>query len=231
MKRIVLKILLCVATVWAGVSCGNDSRQTEEKGNSDVAGVASSGKAMHIPAERIGRLAEVFNDSNHAQLPHAKRLGIDPIYNLKDAYFTKRPIVEVVTNDYYFVDTLTHSVPYLVPEAEALISDIGKAFVDSISARGLKGYRIRVTSLLRTASSVKKLRRVNGNATENSTHQYATTFDIAYNRFDCRDTTQYVDQERLKNILGAVLADKRAEGRCLVKYERKSPCFHITTVR
>lgn len=231
MKSIFIKTLLCLAAAWTIAGCGNDKPSAAENGDPLAAQAASSGSPMHISAERIGKLAEVFNDSNHAQLPHAQRLGIDPIYNLKDAYFTKRPVVEVSTNEYYFVDTLMHSVPFLVPEAEALLSDIGKAFIDSLSARGLSGYRVRVTSLLRTASSVRKLRRVNGNATENSTHQYATTFDIAYNRFDCTDTTKFVEQERLKNILGSVLADKRGEGRCLVKYERKSPCFHITTVR
>lgn len=178
-----------------------------------------------------GPLAKVFNDSNHQQLVHARRIGIDPLENLADAYFTRRPIIEVKTNNLYTVDTLTHSVPFLVPEAEKLLRDIGKNFIDSLKSRGAGGYKIITTSLLRTPRHVRKLRRVNVNATEASTHQFATTFDISYRRFERTDSTQFVCEEDLKNLLGEVLYDLRAQGRCMVKYERKTPCFHITAIR
>lgn len=178
-----------------------------------------------------GPLREVFNDSNHRQLEHAMRLGIEPVASISEAYNTRRPIVLVKSTHFYTVDSLTHSIPFLVPEAERLLSDIGKNFIDSLSARGAGGYRIIATSLLRTPGLVKRLRRVNVNATETSTHQFATTFDLSYRRFDCTDTTRYVHEEDLKNLLAEVLFDLRAAGRCLVKFERKTGCFHITTVK
>lgn len=193
--------------------------------------VAPEPPRRRVPTNRLGNLAELFNDSNHFQLMHAQRLGIDPITDIRSYYRTKRPLVRVATNEDFVVDRLTHSYPYLVPEADALLHDIGRNFRDSLKRRGAKDYRIVVTSLLRTPATVKKLRRVNGNATELSTHQYATTFDISYNHFDVvggADDSSYAD---LKMVLAEVIRDLHRQGRCMVKYERKSPCFHITVVR
>ena len=184
-----------------------------------------------IANNQIGNLKEVFNDSNHFQLQHARRLGINPVSDIRSLYRTRRPLVKIDTNDDFLVDELTHSFPFLVPEAAQLLHDIGRDFRRTVAERNGGDYRIIVTSVLRTPATVKKLRRVNRNATEQSTHQYATTFDITYNRFDCvsgKDDTNFVD---LKATLAEVIHRLHAEGRCMVKYEIKSPCFHITVVR
>ena len=72
--------------------------------------------------------------------------------------------------------------------------------------------------------------KLNKNASENSVHRYATTFDIAWTRFDKVDPTdeRTLDDGRLKAILGQVLHDLRQSERCYVKHERKQACFHIT---
>ena len=181
-----------------------------------------------IKVNNIGSLAQLFNDSNLLQLTAARRLGIDPITDLSSAYFMKRPLVKVESNQYFQIDSLRHSLPYLVPEAAVLLEDIGKNFIDSLHGRGGDSYKIKVTSLLRTPESVGRLRRVNINATDSSTHQYATTFDISYTNFYCLDEKRQINQGDLKNLLGEVLVDLRDQGRCLVKYERKTGCYHIT---
>lgn len=184
-----------------------------------------------VPSNYVGNMAEVFNDSNHFQLNHARRLGIQPISDLRSYYHTSRPLVKVATNEDFRVDNLTHSYPYLVPEADKLLHDIGHAFREKVKERKGGDYRMVVTSLLRTPDTVRKLRRINRNATEQSTHQYATTFDISYNKFDCvsgPDNASYYD---LKMILAEVIRELHLEGRCMVKYEIKSPCFHITATR
>ncbi|MDE6273040.1 MAG: hypothetical protein K2M31_08560 [Muribaculaceae bacterium] len=186
---------------------------------------------QRVRARFTGNLAEIFNDSNHFQLMHAQRLGIDPITDMRSYYHTKRPLVRVVTNEDFRVEELTHSYPYLIPEAEKLLHDIGRAFRDSVKARKGGNYRMIVTSLLRTPVTVRKLRRINRNATEQSTHQYATTFDIGYNKFDVVSGPDIANYGDLKNILAEVIADLHRQGRCMVKYEIKSPCFHITVVR
>lgn len=231
----------------AGVSCGNnkddiksDSLQsaiaeTEEWHSRAVNTAEGPGSGPYSNARirvgNIGRLADVFNDSNYRHYAYAEKLGINPISSLGEAYFTKRPLVRIVSNEFYQVDSLTHSVPYLVPEAAALLEHIGKAFIDSLASRGASGYKIKVTSLLRTPQSVKRLRRVNRNASDSSTHQFATTFDLSWTNFVCADSSRTINAGDLKNLLGEVLLDARREGRCLVKFERKSACYHITACK
>lgn len=177
---------------------------------------------------RIGRLHEVFNDSNKYQYAAGERIGIEPISGLAGAYFTSRPLVKIATCRWYDLDTLTHSMPYLVPEAAQLLETIGRNFEDSLRTHNASGHKFRVTSVLRTAHSVKKLRRVNRNATDSSTHQLGTTFDISYAHFNNDGRSPQVSDEQLKYILAEVLYDLRRQNKCLMKFERKSPCFHIT---
>lgn len=177
----------------------------------------------------VGRYDEVFNDSNYIQYAAAERLGIDPMHTLADTYHTRRPLVRVESGDNYVIDNLTHSMPFLVPEAARLLDDIGREFGDLVEERGGdRGNKIIVTSLLRSPYSVKKLRRVNRNAVDSSTHMFATTFDISWNNFYSPDSTRAENGVILKGILAEVLKQKRDEGRCYVKFERKTPCFHIT---
>ena len=184
-----------------------------------------------IKVRNIGPLSQVFNDSNYTQLEAARNLGISPVEDLSSAYFIKRPIVKVESNRYYHIDSLRHSLPYLVPEAAKLLQVIGKNFQDSLHKRGGDSYKIKVTSLLRTPETVGRLRKVNVNATDSSTHQFATTFDISYTNFYCLDPARQINQGDLKNLLGEVLNDLRQQGRCLVKYERKTGCFHVTVTQ
>ena len=116
-----------------------------------------------------------------------------------------------------------------MPHAADLLRDICRRFADSLAARGGGAYRPKVTSVLRTPMTVGRLRRVNGNATTESAHQYGTTFDISYSKFVCDDTTATLRTfEDLKNLLAEIIFDLRKQGRCLVKHERRQACFHIT---
>lgn len=177
---------------------------------------------------RLGRLAEAFNDSNKYQYAAGERIGIKPIRNIADAYYLRRPLVKIQSCKWYDVDELTHSMPYLVPEAAALLETIGRNFADSLKKRNAEGHKFRVTSVLRSAYSVKRLRRVNRNATDSSTHKLGTTFDISYAHFNHDGKSPLHSDEELKYILAEVLRDLRHDNKCLVKYERKSPCYHIT---
>lgn len=176
-----------------------------------------------------GSLAQVFDDLNPLHLEAARQLGIDAVNSDGDAWRLRRPIVEIRSCREYYVDELTHSYPFLVPEAARLLTDIGTAFNAALAERGGGAYRIKVTSVMRTPRTVGQLRRVNRNASAESAHQYATTFDISYGKFICDDDAQpRRTQEDLKNLLAEVLQGLRAQGRCYVKYEHKQACFHIT---
>ena len=189
-----------------------------------------SGPRHHarIHVNNIGPLAKVFNDSNKYQYAWAEKLGIEPIHSFGEAYRTERPLRLITSCEAYGVDSLTHSMPYLIPEAADLLETIGYNFIDSLARRGADGYKIKVTSLLRTPATVKQLRRVNKNATDSSTHQFGTTFDISWSKFICADSTRTIHEGDLKNVLAEVLLDLRNQKRCMVKFERKTACFHIT---
>ena len=184
---------------------------------------------IRLDVDRKIAHGRVFNDSNYLHIEAASALGIDPIDTEADAWNLKRPVVRVESCPDFYIDNLTHSLPYLVPEAEQLLHEIGHAFSDSLAARGGGCYRIKVTSILRTSSSIRRLRRRNGNAVGGSAHLYGTTFDISYSNFACDSITTPRTTEDLKMLLAEILRDFRDRGRCYVKHERKQACFHITT--
>lgn len=211
-----------------------DYKGTDKAKHTPVQGVDIPAGPRHhdrIRVNNIGPLAEVFNDSNKYQYAWAEKLGIAPIHSLGLAYRTRRPLLHIKSCEAYGVDELTHSVPYLVPEAADLLETIGYNFIDSLAKRGVDGYKVKVTSLLRTPSSVKSLKRVNGNATDSSTHQFGTTFDLSWSKFVCADSSRTIHEGDLKNVLAEVLLDLRRQKRCMVKFERKTACFHITVTR
>ena len=231
---------LIIFALISQASCGSSNKEEEEANSIETSttqemqnGVQSNEikGVRSIKVKNIGPLGKTFNDSNYLQLEAAQKIGIDPITDLSTAYFMKRPIIKVESNQYYYIDSLRHSIPYLVPEAAKLLEEIGKNFIDSLHSRGGDSYKIKVTSLLRTPETVGRLRRVNVNATDSSTHQFATTFDISYTNFYCLDYNRQINQGDLKNLLGEVLNDLRKQGRCLVKYEYKTGCFHITATQ
>lgn len=226
-------VIICILML--SNCAGNDSTtSTKETISADsikdsIHMVPNGNKQIRI--NNIGSYREVFNDSNKYHYYYAEKLGITPITNIKNLYNTIRPIVKITENEFYYVDSLTHSLPYLVPEAARLLEDIGRNFIDTLSRRGGGYHKIKVTSLLRTPSTIKHLRRVNINASDSSTHQFATTFDISWSKFYCSDTTKSINSDILKRLLAEVLLDLRNQNRCLIKYERKTACFHITVTQ
>lgn len=175
-----------------------------------------------------GTLGRVFNDSNKFHIAVAEANGIEPLHTLGQVWGQAGRLERLQTCEAYYLDNMTHSLPYLVPKAHRLLTDIGSAFRDSLRSRGGGYYRVKVTSVLRTPALVRRLRRRNRNAVDTSAHLYATTFDISYLKFICDTPSMPRTQEDLKNLLGEVVEDMRRRGRCYVKYERKQACFHIT---
>lgn len=175
-----------------------------------------------------------FGDLNEAHLNVAQAIGITPIASRKEAEHMKEKLQHIETNDLYVVDSLTHSIPYLIKGAAQLLDTIGTNFLDSLTAKGLNPNKIIVTSVLRTEDDVKRLRRRNGNASANSAHSYGTTFDVSWKRFEKVEDKdgrplQEVSSDTLKLVLSEVLRDLRKADKCYIKYELKQGCFHITT--
>ena len=174
-----------------------------------------------------------FGDLNDTHLSVAKKIGIRPLASRSEAEGLGGKLVQIKPCERYAMDSLTHSIPFLIPQASALLDTIGANFLDSLSCKGLNPNQIIVTSVLRTADDVKRLRRRNGNASANSAHAFGTTFDVSYRRF-CKvedpdgRPMQDVSPDTLKLVLAEVLRDLRKSDKCYIKYELKQGCFHIT---
>lgn len=175
-----------------------------------------------------------FGDLNDVHLQAARSIGVAPLSAREEVERNKGKLRKITSNKLYTVDSLTHSIPYLVPDAAQLLETIGGNFLDSLISKGLNPNKIVVTSVLRTHHDVHRLRRRNVNASENSAHFYGTTFDISWKRFQKVEDEdgrplQDVGADTLKMVLAEVLRDLRKADECYVKYELKQGCFHITS--
>ena len=207
-------------------ACGKKTSDQENSSDSELIE-----DTMVVYPGRTFNYKEKFRDTQAKQEQAARALGLaTPPQNRQQAAKMRSQLTQVKTNDYYIVDSLTHSIPYLVPKAAAELESIGKEFADILRRNGLPHYRFYVTSILRTKDDVKQLQKSgNVNATTNSCHNYGTTFDLAYFRFDkVTSTREYMHQDNLKLVLGQVLLNHQRAGKIYVKYEYKQACFHVT---
>lgn len=175
--------------------------------------------------------AKTFHDLNEHHLEVAKQVGLSSIPQNRDSLERNAELVPIMDCDYYIVDKLNFSAAYLTSAAAEELERIGRNFKDSLESKQLVDYKLIISSLLRTEADVRRLRRSgNPNASDRSAHCYGTTFDITYTRYFCEDETErFMQPYELTKVLAEVLRDERAQGRCLVKYERKEHCFHITS--
>ena len=218
-------VLLFAGLIFAFSSCG-----TKSDSQSLVADTIIEDTMVFYPG-RTFSYKDKFRDLQSKQEQAARAIGLStPPQNRQQAAKMRSQLSLIKTNENYIVDSLTHSIPYLVPAAAAELERIGEGFADILQRNGLPHYRFYVTSVLRTKDDVKLLQRSgNINATDRSCHCYGTTFDLAYFRFDkVTRTREYMHQDNLKLVLGQVLLNEQRAGRIYVKYEHKQACFHIT---
>ena len=248
--------LACLRCAYPSIAL--DRAAATENSVSDSAAVDTTAAAMDIEAEpaksatavksrffradgspvkngiySVPHFGNAFPDQNDVQLAAATRHGVKPVMDCEDAEQRKAELVYVGSNPFFHVDRLRNSIPYLVPRAALLLQDIGRNFFDSLQTKQIPLHKIIVTSVLRSKADIAKLRSRNANATENSCHLYGTTFDICYNRYKTVSPPdgpqrRQVRNDTLKWVLSEVLNDMRRQQRCLVKYEVKQGCFHIT---
>lgn len=177
--------------------------------------IAERTYSVEFSDEPVRDYGKAFDDIQELQLPAARAMGVGPLTEDTISRLLEEGQLEQVlesTSSYYLNDV---KYPYLTPEAKHMLGYIGEMYQKRV---GDPSDRLRVTSLARTTDHVKRLRRGNVNAVEESCHLYGTTFDISYRDLDPKQ----------KQALAQVLRDLQKAGYCYVKYERKQPCFHIT---
>ena len=186
------------------------------------------------PIRSVPSYERAFPDAQDVQIGAARRWGVKPVLDRQQAEHRKDELVFVGADPFFDIDpAMRSSIPYLVPRASILLHDIGRNFLDSLGMKGVPLHKIIVTSVLRTESDVARLMQHNGNANEQSCHRFATTFDIAYNRYTTVSPPQGPERRTVRNdtlkwVLSEVLRDMRQQGRCYIKHEIKQGCFHIT---
>ena len=185
-------------------------------------------KMLYYHGRTTIRYASVFNDLNELHLAAAKEVGLPQIPPTRHEA-EHLGLAQIKSNRFYQVERLTHSVPYLTKTAKQELDRIGEAFYRRMRELEFPAYRMIVTSVLRTEEDVEKLRKINGNASDNSAHCYGTTWDITYARFDPpKRAKAMVSNVDLKTILGEILREEQQNGRIYVKYEQNQYCFHVT---
>lgn len=185
------------------------------KRRTDIQPCSVCKKTMRVPKnpytahQRAARsLPNSFFVKNDVELGAGKRNG---------------KLVEVKDGRGYRVARLTHSHPWLLPETHQLLQDMGNDFADALEGTASEGAVFRVTSVTRTDSQQRKLRRRNLNATgSQSTHSYGASFDIAFvDRMDdnasCGSPTR--EMERLLN---------RYQNAGIIYVIPEGGCMHIT---
>jgi hypothetical protein len=194
--------------------------------------------------------------SNDAQLARARELG-DRVTD--DATFRRLTesgrLVRLEDRTAQWVTReLRSSLPYLTPDARALLVMIGDRFQQKLAAMGVPPFRVEVTSVLRTPTGQAALREANPNAaTGVSTHEFGTTLDIAYSGYaapgsgaesasagdDVAGRMRALALERvaarysreLQRVLGDALRELQSEGAVMVTLERQQPVYHLTVAR
>jgi hypothetical protein len=214
-----------------------------------------------LPLLRPAQEAALQRFGNAQQLAAARRLGVSPgtaEAELERLVREGRLVRIADTTSLWVVRELDYSAPYLTPDAAALLRDVAERFHVELDALAIPRYRIEVTSVLRSADDQARLQQVNPNAAAGeSTHQYGTTFDIAYSAFappaapivepgadadwlhahllwaagQAAETVAARRSRELMAVLGRVLLALQQEGAVMVTLERLQPVYHMTVSR
>jgi hypothetical protein len=164
---------------------------------------------------------ELFDDSVGKHARSYRWDGIKAKGNLDDVenLYKKGILDKIETNPRYAVEDLTYSAPYLLPVARKFVDALAQRYAEKCEAANLTYVPFVITSATRSTKSVKKLRRGNRNAIENSAHLKGKTIDISYRKFE--------NNQKQLNLFVDALYELKQEGWCFVKYERTG-CLHIT---
>lgn len=196
-----------------------------------------------------------------SHLRAAQRLGVGRVSGAADVrrLLDEGRLVRLENTPYYTIQDLDYSVAYVTPDLARLLETIGERFQAELRERSLPLYRYRISSVLRTAENQRALRRINPNAARGvSAHEYGTTLDVVFHKYDYLDRPEdrlppspypFLNErleamrvrrydalgfrywQELQGILGRVLIDLQEEGKVFVLLEREQPVFHLTVAQ
>lgn len=216
---------------------------------------------IRVPLLADRQRALLRRSVNAAHVETARRLGVEPVAERDHVLDEARSagLVRISENDFYWVAELTHSVPYVTPDAAAVLDTIGVRFQAKLAEYGLPPYKYHISSVLRTAEDQARLRRTNVNAAAGvSSHEFGTTFDIQFRKYryagdpaaelwepafpflttefttrltEFYDETTELYPSRFLSLLAETLIELEDEGMLITVMERRQPVFHTTVAR
>lgn len=223
---------------------------------------AQEAKYLTIPLLTDRQRGLLRRSRNATHVETAQRLGIERVAEREDALerADEAGLVRIDQGSpYYWVADLTHSVPFVTPDAAAVLDSIGVRFQQKLAEVGLPPYKYYVSSVLRTEEDQEALRRININATRTtSSHEFGTTFDIQFRRYAyggdpaaelwepaypflktefAAELEAFYDEmearyrSRLLSLLGQTIIELENEGRLITVMERRQPVFHTTVAQ
>lgn len=180
-----------------------------------------------------------LKDNNDLHLESARKMGVTPYQTNAEfeenakSNTIKGKLDKIEDSETYKLKNLTHSYPYLVPEAADLLDEIGERFNKKLDEMEIDPHFMMISSVFRTYESQYGLGKRNGNATKKlSAHLFGTTFDISYKEFlpehGMSAPEGYCRHDMLRHPLAEVLTEMSEEGRCRVVREVRQACYHIT---
>lgn len=209
---------------------------------------------------RVLRWREIWGlrrDVNAEQIAVAQRLGVRAGGEAEIARLVRQgrlvPLGD--STEYWVLRKLTHSSPYVTPDARALLVEMGRRFHAKLDSAGLPRFRMKVTSALRTDESQAELRKTNPNASRIvSAHEFGTTMDVSYERFAVPAQPRVADANGVRPVpwemesamleqvgkengraiqalLGRSIAELRAQGALMVMMENGQTVYHFTVAR
>ncbi len=175
----------------------------------------------------------MLNDSINGYYKQSLACGIPKfIKNRRHLYqyVSLGKLVEVSENEYYLLDTMYYSHPFLTPETYQLLDSIGKRFHQKLENTDLACAKFNLTSMLRTKASVEKLRKRNKNSIRNSAHLHGTTFDVSYKTFYLDGKLVNESSAKfLKDALIDAIWELKKKKLCWATYEYWQTCIHVVS--
>lgn len=205
--------------------------------------------------------ADLQRFPNAEHIRRARSLGVEPLASAEAADSlarTGRLVRLADSTAFWVIRELEHSQPYVTADVPVLLEEIGRRFHERLDGLGVPRIRLEVSSVLRTPDQQADLRTTNPNAARGtSSHEFGTTFDVAYSGYRAPEgwgavrasglpeleehlgVVRVLAVERiaarrsreLKAILGGVLREMQDEGKVLVTLEERQPVYHMTVAR
>src|SRR5690606_24629113 len=100
---------------------------------------------------------------NTDHLAAARRYGVErsPTREDLNRLVESGALMRLEDNDFYWIQDLDLSVPYVTPSTAQALEEIGRRFHAALAERGLPPIRFNISSVLRTSESQQELRRIN----------------------------------------------------------------------